>query len=279
MFLRTIDSELIQTLKNEPLFVKRLLNDINSGEVFPAIRKNVFDFYHKGGRLFTYDGKAFRTHIKYASVYRLDEAKDYVTQDDLNDPKKCDFIDDYVRIKENCALYSGVEAAGVSQVYKNSYAKVRSGACVLDIEISLRSDQEGRKQDRIDLLLLNDGVLRFYEAKHFSNQAIWAKEGSDPEVVGQIRRYEKQIADKRLKIIEQYQNYVEVVNKLFGLKIEPPTDLISSVPILVFGFDRDQLNGPRFKTLFEANLEGKVKYYPIGDIAGIKINNMWAAKE
>ena len=274
MFKRQLSSTLIEGIRSEKLFQERLLPDIKVGTVFCAVRNKRIDFYHKGGKVFTYDGE-FKTHIKYASVYRIDKDKNYVSQEDLIKPKTCDFIEDYKRIKENCALYAGVESHGVSCIYSQySYVKAVTGASVLDIEISFESSDEEQSQDRIDLLLLNNGTLQFYEAKHFSNGEIWAKPGAKPKVVDQLIRYHKQIEQNKGDIIEQYGNYVKIVNKVFDLNIGLPEAVDYNTPLLVFGFDRDQLQG-RFKTLFEGNLKGLIRYYPIGDISRIQIDNMW----
>ena len=72
-----------------------------------------------------------------------------MTEMDLSAPQKCDFREDYSRIKENCAMFAGLEAGGVSRVYsKYSYAKVNSDVMVLDIEVSFESNEEDRTQDR-----------------------------------------------------------------------------------------------------------------------------------
>ena len=158
--IREVNTSLIEQLQRHALFQSKLKTDVSSGDVFMAIRNQRIDFYHKGGKLFTYDGK-FKTHIKFASVCRLkkEDEKNYVTQEDLAAPLKCDFIEDYNRIKENCAIFAGQEAEGVSRVYSQySYAEVKSGARVLDIEVSFESDEEGRTQDRIDLLVINNGI-------------------------------------------------------------------------------------------------------------------------
>lgn len=276
MFTRSFNDELIKQLLKSNLYKQKISKDIKKGVVFPAIRTKRIDFYHKGGKLFTYDGK-FKTHIKFASVYRLEEEKNYVTEKDLSAPQKCDFEKDYKRIKENCAKFANQEAVGVAQVCSEySYAKMTSGAIVLDIEVSFESNEKDRTQDRIDLLVSNNGMLRFYEAKHFSNSEIWAKSGSKPKVVDQVARYKKQIENNKTDIIKQYQNYVEIVNKVFNLNVRLPQEIDHNVPVLVFGFDRDQLQG-RFKTLFEGNLKKKISYYAIGDVSKIKINTMWNA--
>jgi hypothetical protein len=148
---------------------------------------------------------------------------------------------------------------------------------VLDIEISFEALSGGRHQDRLDLLLFNKGEkrLRFYEAKHFSNKEIWSKAGTRPKVVQQILRYKDQIERTKLQIIKAYTQYVQIVNELFDLKLEPPQSLDPEVVLLIFGFDRDQLQG-RFKMLLEVDgsLED-IKYYAIGNEAQLEIKNLW----
>ena len=67
MFVRELKEEISTSLQEASLFKKKLLPDIKKGEIFPAIRKGRLDFYHKGGKLFSYDSR-FKTHIKFASV-------------------------------------------------------------------------------------------------------------------------------------------------------------------------------------------------------------------
>ena len=43
---------------------------------------------------------------------------------------------------------------------------------------------------------------------------------------------------------------------------------------MVFGFDRDQLSG-RLTELFKANMPKNLKYYAIGNVASLKIENVF----
>ncbi len=155
MFQRYIDKKVVAALSAGKLFCEKLMPDILNGVVFPAVRGGYIDFYHKGGRLFTFN-KEFSTHKKYTSVIKSD--KDYVSESDF--PQKIqligDFGDGYKQIKENCSLYAGDEAKGVSSIYhKYSFAKKDDDVVVLDIEVSFDSQSQDKKQDRIDILLLN----------------------------------------------------------------------------------------------------------------------------
>jgi hypothetical protein len=204
----------------------------------------------------------------------------YILEDDLGKIKPiASFVEGYERIKENCARYASVETNGVSNIYsRHSYiSRPSNNEVVLDIEISFKSAKGGRHQDRIDLLLYNkkEKCLRFYEAKHFSNKEIWAKVGHRPQVVEQVARYEAQINQSSAEIIEAYTQYIQIVNDLFDLELEPPKMLDMEVVLLIFGFDRDQQQG-RFRTLLEADGSLKdIKYYAIGNEAQVEIKNLW----
>ncbi len=274
-------------LKNEKLFSEKLMPDIKTGEIFPSIRNNRVDFYYKGGKLFSYNKKeGFTTNIKYASACKkVDGAKserneDYIKEKDLKEIEIIkNFKQAYERIKENCSLYSGIEAAGVASLCKKySYIHQDSDIVILDIETSFKSLEGEGKSDRIDLLLFEKKSRRlvFYEVKHYSNKEIWSKEGTPPKVRKQIKKYQKQIKNKEKYIINQYVNYVEIANKLFGLRINKPESISKKVPLLIFGFDRDQLQGRFAKLLKNDKSLENIGYYPRGDISGKKIiEEMW----
>ena len=272
MFERHLDEKAILRLQNDLLFIERLKPDVQKGEVFPAIRVNRLDFYHKGRELFSYDAKGkFSTHKKYAAVVRSESS--YVSESDLqrnigllsfSDP------DVYHQIKENCSLHSGDEAEGVSRIYhKYPFTKNSPPVVVLDIEISFKG--EGKKaQDRVDILLLDkrNGQLRFYEAKHFSNSSLWGSQRN--KMFKQIRDYESQIQKQQANIIGQYGNYVRIVKQLFDCNLPNPRTVDNTVPLLVFGFDKDQEKG-RLKEL----VLGTKCHYFIGNISRLNIVNMW----
>lgn len=293
-FKRHLEKEIIKNLKEENLFQGKLLQDIHNGTVFPAIRDGYIDFYYRGGRLFTFKGQSFKTHIKYASVLKSHKNTPYVSQSDLETnvlPIK-DFGEEYDRIKENCSNYSGVEAQGVSALYsKFSYAASVSNKpiniVVLDIEIAFSSDKdslshdEKRKTNRIDLLLFDIGSrrLRFVEAKHFSNTELWSKTGTKPKIVGQVQRYERLIDHLQDDIKKAYAEYISTSNELFELELQEVNSddltIDEKVTLIIFGFDSDQLAG-RFKALLkdDESLKG-IQYYAIGDVKEIKIKNFW----
>ncbi len=276
MFKRSFNDELIKQLINSDLYKHKILEDIKTGVVFPAIRAGRIDFYHKGGKVFTFDKDGFKTHIKYASVYKSKD--DYISEAKISSLKRItSFVDGYARIKENCSLYAGIESSGVSYIYsKYSYVSLTSEIVVLDIEVSLESLDTDKNQDRIDILLFDKQKkqLIFCEAKHYSNKEIWSQKGSSPDVVEQVQRYVKQIGAKRDYVLQEYGNYVNTANKLFSLNLPCPDNINQQVVLMVFGFDRDQLSG-RFTELFKVNMPKDLKYYAIGNVVSLKIENVF----
>jgi len=300
-FSRSINQSIIDNLKKEKLFIKCLRPDIEAGQVFMAIRGGYVSFYYKGGSLFTYKGKrkgVFESHFKYAFVPQPINTP-YVRENKLADMTQRDnFTDAYEQIKERCALYAGLEAAGVSELHRFSYAKKPRGQYVLlDTEIALDAvndkaadaalaisegdrahdtkvyaspenqstlTEKKRSTDRIDMLLMNEeGRLLFCEAKHFSNAELASA------VEDQLRRYRNQIEAKRSDIIAQYREYVTSVNQLLDLKLLPPRELCDNCGLLIFGYDSDQERG----RLAEIRARVKANGYPVytmGNISGIK---------
>ncbi len=259
-----------------------LKNDIKKGVVFSAPRNGYLNFYYKGGRLFEFRKGEFKTHIKYASVITknkhnaLTNDQYYVTSADLaNITFLGDFAQDYKRIKENCALYAGDESAGVAQVYSRySYANDLncSDVVVLDIEIAFDTGT-----DRIDLLLYDKKkrMLRFYEAKHYSNKELWSKEGTKPKVIGQLTRYNNIIKNKEGEILKAYENYMLCVNSLFDLALPTPLNIDPDTVLLVFGFDQNQLQGKLKGNLIKDGSLKDIRYYAVGNIGAANIESIW----
>ena len=279
-FERKLEQSVIDRLNENDLWKDHLKADCKNEGVFFAIRNNNIGFYHKGGRLFRFDEKdGFKTHIKYASVIEKAIIGDYLTQEELKESKLIsDFSSNYKRIQENCALYSGEEAQGVSEIY-HKYSYLSSNKIiVLDIEVSFEAIEKENGQDRIDILLFDTETktLKFVEAKHFSNSEIWSK--TTPKVIEQIEKYEKQIKVKKTEIIKAYTEYVKIVNNIFDTTLPPPVDVEDKVTLLIFGFDRNQQQG-RLKELIKENsaYNGHI-VYDKGDIKTIILENLWKEK-
>lgn len=267
---RTLSNQTKDLLINSSLWKNKLKDDCQKQKVFLAIRDNYIDFYHKGGRLFNFNKKGIRTHIKYASVIESN-GQDYLTQDELKKSNlSTDFETGYNRIRENCARFSTTESLCVSEIYhRHSYLST-SNVVVLDIEICFESLNMKGKMDRIDFLIYdkNTKILQFIEAKHFTNPEIWS--ATRPRVIDQIDRYEKQIDYRKQSILENYVEYVKILNDLFGISLPVPVEIHPKTILMIFGFDDNQKRG-RLRELITENTEfTDKKVYTIGKIAGYK---------
>ena len=301
-FKRQFSDSLIQAIKGEALWeylyhdaigqlsAKREAKEgeftAKTADIFPAIRDGRIDFYHRGGKLFSFGPATdFTTHHKYASVIKHVVTDGYVTESNLQ--AIASFVDGYGRIKENCSNYSGLEAQGVASICErySCAGSTRSPVVALDTEVSLAhaTVSEGGKRrgtDRIDLLLFDimSGQLRFFEAKHYSNPELRAKSGR-PKVVTQIERYRGQLNDSGLRgqLVTEYTAHIEAFNKLFrsGRKPLPvPVDIDPEPRLLIFGFDRDQQKGRLRKDLVILKENG-LKVYKVGDVSKVDAGNLF----
>lgn len=296
-FTRQLSDVCINKLQKEPLFTDCLLDDIQKGNVFPAIRKNRVDFYYRGGKLFSYsEPDLFVTHIKYASI--LFGNKYYINEKSLpNIPMASSFYDAYSKIKKLCSLYAGKESRGVSQILRqfsniipNNTSKCTTSLIIpLDIEVCLtknyttcNEDEAIKENERIDIVFFDMGCkkcLRFCEVKHYSNKDIRAKHGNKPVVINQIQGYHKEIIEHHNDILSAYKEYIDRLNLLFNCSIPRPESIDDNIILLVFGFDEDQKNG-RLNQLLSP--DGSLKdtiCYPIGHIRQINFDGMWRCKK
>lgn len=148
----------LKSLMAHPLFKKCLAPDIARGEVFPAIRGRKIDFYCKGQKLFSFTGVVFQSNVAYLAAFEQ-RPKGEITEIQFCSMKVCrSFTDGYKQIKANLALYEQPESGGVFRLCKK-FSAFKDGQPpaigVLDIELSLESQETDRSQDRIDLVLFN----------------------------------------------------------------------------------------------------------------------------
>ena len=63
---RQLNTNTLQDVLKQSLWLNSLKEDCLNQKVFPALRNDLIDFYHKGGRLFQFYKNDFKTHLKYA---------------------------------------------------------------------------------------------------------------------------------------------------------------------------------------------------------------------
>lgn len=290
------DESLIDKLKQEPLFKDKLLKDIKEGKVLPAIRdKNKIDFYFYKRLLFQYDGE-FSTHPKFAYIPK-NYGKKYITHGEKLG-EVANFNEGYEYIKERAKLYASIEDIGVYNICKNGSFILNDDYIVLDVEVAFEktieeepkgtieqieeADFQNKKrkneQNRIDILLYNikDRELLFVEAKHFTNKEIWSN--NVPEVVGQIKRYNKEIEQRHPQILQVYKEYVNNINKIFKNELKKqlpiPEKIYKHCGLIIFGFDGDQRDGKLIATKEKIESEN-IKVYTIGNESKINVKNLY----
>ena len=259
------DWKRIEALKKEELFCKHLLPDIKKGVVFPAVRGEKIDFYHLGRKLFSFDGRSFKSNVKYLVV--LDQKKNgEVTEKGLQKLSLCkSFVAAYQQIKKNTELYVDPESKQVSKVCKaHSYCRQSTGPIiVLDIELSLTAQEEDRTADRIDLIFFNQKSkqIRFFEVKTYKNNELKEVKGDVP-VINQVGRYKAQVEENNVTLLDDYQEYVKIINMLFGIKIPQPTSIDRDVDLLIFDFGKSEQKIleekilPAFSDKFRVSIRG-----------------------
>ncbi|MBZ0263385.1 hypothetical protein K8I28_01840 [bacterium] len=301
-FERSFNNDLVQKLRSESLFVNCLLPDIKKGLVFPAIRRQRMDFYHHGGKLFSYDKNGFYTHVKYASVLELEGNGDYVYSKNYTQGRErkvsipASFEDAYEGIKENCAVFAGKEGAELSKLLHNySFASsTNSDVIVIDLEVQFTRDPSDdveipsgsvkkRSQERIDMLLFkkSTGQLRFIEAKHFSNQETRSKTQKNLSVWKQMNGYNKQVEKREDEIVGAYNKQRIIMNEIFRTSLPEVKGVDTNVGLIIYGFDSPQRQA--FKNMFlgsdsehgYGNIYEGIHLYMVGGPNNLDANTIW----
>lgn len=209
---------------NAALFAM-LKADVANGTVFPAVRDNELHFYYKGGCLFKFAKGAFLRDINYEKY-----------NDDPN--LKLSFYDKAKAqnaIKNTNVHGQQTERQLLDNLYRYTYnKKLQSKVVVLDIEVNLRND--AAYASKCDLVLLNTekDELMFVEGKVYSDKRVKCAVGYTPEVIKQVEAYTKEITEQKQLIIEQYGNYVEIVNRIFDTDYKKPNKLIEPTKLIVY---------------------------------------------
>jgi hypothetical protein len=254
-------------------------------DVFLAIRRNSLNVYYRGGSIFRIDDRGDGTaspkaHVKY--LVRQQQALAELVDGEFR-PNGIGWthyvvgetLKDMIRAASDLA---GAEKSGLHPLIIGSPA-------VIDVEIALSRAQESevngstadgtgspasRNLDRLDVATLErqgtDIAVVFHEAKHFSNAALRARNGS-PAVVDQLRRYRSTLSHHTPALIARYQAACRAMVRLDAMRrhvrldagngVPPPLDptvqkvatgnavlTIDPNPrLIVFGFDADQKKG------------------------------------
>ena len=247
-FERGMGEKLVKALSKHDLFKSKLMEDIQNGKVFFAIRPGYGSFYVKGRSLFKYKSNRFSSHQKFVFIPKNSKGS-YINEKDLkNLVPISDFVEGYERIKERAERYADPEATGVSALYKFAphTGNLDERYFLVDIEVGFDAandtgEEKGeRKADRIDILLYDNELrnLLFCEAKHYSNAEIKMSGDAAPKVLEQLTRYDGQIKKNKKAILAEYTKAFKEYNALMGTKLNPPKDIVKKCGLYIFGFNR-----------------------------------------
>ncbi|MDR3584804.1 MAG: hypothetical protein P4L59_05705 [Desulfosporosinus sp.] len=242
----------LEIFKNQEIY-RFLVSDINSGEVFPALRVDKIDFYYNGGCIFSYKVGGFSFNCDYLK-YMGEEYTSLFRNNHLNG-KIVKLESFYKYLKEGVTietfykdLKKGVETRFsssssenkkmerqfLSPLYKSTFRSGQkekdSHTKVLDIEMRFNKSN-GRK---CDLVLYNNLLqkLMLVEAKVVGNSELVSN--TTPKVIDQIKEYTSWLTYEET-IMVQYSNYIEFMNKAFNTNLNKEIkDICKNAKLIVF---------------------------------------------
>ncbi|MBW2149176.1 MAG: hypothetical protein JRI22_19390 [Deltaproteobacteria bacterium] len=274
-FKRGLSKDFVVALNAAGDWWKAILAD---PELFVGIRDEYLNVYYKGNSIlllkFNNGVLSGRTHYKYLlnssfqntipmhadGTYDID-GNEFGNKYSIS-RFDCDLL------KKSCQYYAGVEKSGIQEILKANpniidveiaFSQDTSPESELDIPIDFDPSTEQKKKGspRIDFVALqkikDSWVLKFFEAKHFSNKELRAKEERNIPVTKQIRRYEGQLSNPK-NVSGLQDSYMKVMENILNLEGFPEPKkriarevikngqkiIVDPKPCLVvFGFDKD----------------------------------------
>ena len=139
-----------------------------------------------------------------------------ITDDETTPPKRVEGLrgleKHYQKVKQRIKIFTGSEKKAVQNI-------ALSIKQIIDLEVGLEGEKKknaSRKgAQRVDMTgITDDGTLVFFEAKLFGNKEIRAK--VRPDVVGQLRKYEKLLEKYQKEILNGYEDQFRMYRKLNG---------------------------------------------------------------
>lgn len=119
------------------------------------------------------------------------------------------------------------------------FDKNNSAVKVIDIEVraNFETDTEKAEYAKCDLMLLNTETheLQFVEAKLCKDPRV-SSNGDKPGVIEQVKKYNSWLLkpEDRENIVENYQNYIKIMNQLFDKNYEMPKTIKESAKLVIF---------------------------------------------
>lgn len=264
LFNRGLDDAFVDALneeydRDEKGWWRQLVDD---ADTFVAIRDNYVNVYYRGCNLlklrWTSEAMEGEVHYKYLLRPDITPEPEYVKVVDGKASLPADTswlsndMSDIASLKKAVQPYAGDEKTGVHDI-------VMANPNVIDVEIALPKDKDTAGAPRLDFAALrpaDEGTkIVFFEAKHFGNQELRAKDG-ESKVIKQIKKYEKILQEKRGDIAESYRRVcsnllclhgVAEHNEMLKSVAGSPPEVDTEPVLVVFGFDQDQKDGAKWR--------------------------------
>ncbi|MEJ7694031.1 hypothetical protein [Daejeonella sp.] len=200
-FKRGIENQKFIEELNSNTDFQRMIAD---KDLFIAIRDEYLNVYYYGQSIskisFAGNKIKWRTHKKYLGINESGYADTSSHLDDL----------------ENIKAIIAREYAGREKKQVNAQILKNEKLCILDVEVTFGREENSGKLS-IDYLAVekneNDKItLVFYEAKHFDNSEIRARD--EPKVFNQIKKYGMALNTHKIEIINSYKTICKNVFEL-----------------------------------------------------------------
>lgn len=275
-FIHGLSAEFIAQLAAEANINSWWADALNDPKLFVAVRHNYLNVYWRGQSLFRVKpGLKVTTHVKFLVDPKLaDQVSLAEGKFDVGGLLDRGLVSRYegpptlAKMKTAAGLFAGPEKTGSHEIAVNN-------PDVIDCEIAfpgIISPHDGGPDEtagRVDLLSLQqdrDTVrLVFWEAKHYSNPELRAKDGRAVPVCDQVKRYKKYLCDNdnRKAVADSYTKVAAnlVAIRDMGLR-RPLSPLITEVGtgkrsltldpeprvgLVIFGFDQAEKVYPDWK--------------------------------
>ncbi|MCX7098572.1 MAG: hypothetical protein NTV43_11790 [Methylococcales bacterium] len=293
-FDREISDEMINALnkqyEDENSWWRKLADH---DDTLIAIREKYLNVYFNGCNVAKVElkNKKLKASIHYKYLLKNKIKSPYIEQIDkeFKITKHADlFITSLLDFKDILGAtkaYGGIEKIGVHKI-------IRANQNIIDTEIAFsgaksdEDDDSGKKNSRIDFCAIQkeDGklLLRFFEAKIYSNKELKAEPSRKIKVISQLNRYHHILENQNADILSAYKklirNAADIKGKnILGNILENYPDIntlkIDPVPrLVIFGYDDDQKKGENFKKHMDALRAelGKSRLLLKGDPKGFK---------
>lgn len=296
MFERRFEKDLNALKGSQKELWQELKKLVESGEVFPAIRKDELHFYYKGGTLFKFSGSSFKRNRAYLAYgenkFRLPSAEslDYAAEGTFeNRLIDGNFVNNLeLFMAENKAKFSKDDDSGtakerkiLSDLYPASFLPDNSEIVVLDIEVRI-NDGSTNGQRKCDLVLLNNETseIMFVEGKISTDSRMRISNPSiknPPEVVLQVENYSELIKMNESDIEAAYVNYTRIIKGLFkhgSIQEHSKLKILQPAKLLVYG-PVNEAKGCGSRDVINKALGKKNVLWHEGDPETLSLKEIW----